>query len=138
VGVVRVAPDQAEGVQKLLAAVRPGQSLYVHPYMPVHYFLTQARNPTRFSFLQPGMMTHHEEQQVLSELQADPPQWLMYLHLRREEFLRVFPRATALDSRFETLENWLDRNYRPSADPVISVAGYELWRRISPEIPGRE
>ncbi len=43
--------------EKLFQEVRPGDGLFVYPYMPIHYFLTQGRNPARFSFLQPGMMT---------------------------------------------------------------------------------
>ena len=134
VGSVRVAKDQASNVQKLLAAVHPGQSLYVHPYMPFYYFLTQARNPTRYSFLSPGMMTSREEQEVLKELQADPPEWLLYLDLHREEFLRIFPQAAGLYARFETLESWLDIHYRPVQDPGVNVAGYQLWQRVSPEV----
>jgi len=32
----------------------PGPGLLVYPYMPIHYFLTQGKNPTEFFFLQPG------------------------------------------------------------------------------------
>jgi hypothetical protein len=71
--------------------VHPGASLFVYPYLPIAYFLTQARNPTRYAYLNPGMMTHADEAAVLAQLQADPPEWLLYLRLSREEFLRVFP-----------------------------------------------
>src|SRR5262249_9248004 len=79
-------------------------------------------------FLQPGMMTGKDEQELLEELQSNPPHWLMYLHLDRAEFLRVFPQGASLDSRFERLEAWLDRNYQPAG---VTVAGYPLWRRVS-------
>ncbi len=129
VGRLRVPPDQLAGMEQLLARVGPGQTLYVHPYMPIFYFVTQTKNPTRFSFLAPGMMTQREESQVLAELQARPPEWAMYLQLPREEFLRVFPSATSLDHRFRTLEQWLETHYEPVSDPPVDVAGYRLWRR---------
>ena len=36
-------------MHELLSVVRPGSGLFVYPYMPLLYFLTQAENPTRFS-----------------------------------------------------------------------------------------
>lgn len=135
VGRVRAGIDQAGDLEKLFAAVHPGASLYVYPYLPVAYFLTQARNPTRYAYLNPGMMTHANELAVLGQLQADPPEWLLYMKLSREEFLRVFPHGEGLDWRFETLEDWLDRNYAPSEKPAVSVGGYQLWRRIATTPP---
>jgi hypothetical protein len=98
--------------------------------MPLQYFLTQAKNPTRFSFLAPGMMTKQEESIALAELQSNPPTWLAYLTLPREEFLRVFPHASNLDWRFNTLENWLQENYQLVENPPVTVFGYQLWRRV--------
>jgi hypothetical protein len=131
VGNVRVSTDQVADFERLLAAVPPGTSLFVHPYLPIAYFLTQARNPTRYAYLNPGMMTHQDEMAVLGQLQADPPEWLLYLKLSREEFLRVFPHGENLNWRYETLEAWLDRNYAPSESPVVTLDGYQLWRRIT-------
>src|SRR6202035_2381868 len=67
VGAIRVAPNLALEVEKLLAEVHPGQTLFVYPYSPIQYFITQARNPTRFSYLAPGMMTGQEEAEVLAQ-----------------------------------------------------------------------
>jgi hypothetical protein len=130
VGNLRVSSDHAQATQAWLAAVHPGDSLFVYPYMPMGYFLTQARNPTRFSFLAPGMMTTREESVALQELQNDPPVWLAYLKLPRGEFLRVFPNASDLDWHFHALEDWLEQNYEPAANPPVTVFGYQLWRRI--------
>src|SRR5260370_11907597 len=96
--------------------------------MALNYFLTQAKNPTRFSFLAPGMMTDREELEALSQLRAQPPEWLLYMQLSREEFLRVFPHGSTLNWRFETLEDWFQKNYRPTD---VTVQGYALWQRTS-------
>lgn len=113
----------------LLARVRPGTGLYVHPYMPLFYFLTQAKNPTRYSYLAPGMMANREERQTLEDLEQRPPQWVLYLPLTREEFLRVFPNATGLTARFSTIEQWIDRYYTATG---VTVEGYQLRRRRLP------
>jgi hypothetical protein len=123
VGEVRVAVEDRASLQNLLAQIQPHQTLYVHPYLPLFYFLTQTVNPTRFSYLAPGMMTAQEEAETLRELAKSPPDWVLYLPLRREDYLRIFPSATTY--RFEGIEAWLQANYAPPARPV-SVSGYQL------------
>jgi hypothetical protein len=118
------APDAS--LNGLLTQVRPGTGLFVHPYLPLFYFLTQARNPTRYSYLAPGMMAFAEEQQTLADLEQRPPEWVLYLPLTREEFLRVFPNATGLDNRFNAIEHWISEHYAPTG---TTVSGYELRRR---------
>ncbi len=131
-GTLQVARDQAPGVQRLMQEVHPGDSLFVYPYMPVQYFLTQGRNPTRYSYLQPGMMTRAQEAETLAQLQSRPPEWLLYMQLSREELLRVFPNGSDRDWRFPKLESWMQQNYRPVEGPAITVGGYRLWQRIAP------
>jgi hypothetical protein len=135
VGQLRVAPDQAGDVRRMLATIHPGDGLYVHPYMPLLYFLTQARNPTRFAFLGPGMMTSVEESQALDQLSLHPPQWIFYLPLTREEFLRVFPGGSGLNQRFERIEAWIQANYQP-VQPAVTLSGYQLWSRAPSRTSG--
>ncbi len=127
VGKLRAPADLAPELAKLLAQVRPGQTLFVYPYMPIFYFVTQANNPSRFSFLAPGMMTGNEESEALAELESHPPEWLLNMPLSREEFLRVFPNAGGANARFEALETWLEKNYEPFDQPPVTIGGYRLW-----------
>jgi hypothetical protein len=128
-GPLRVQPKDAPAMTQLVSQVRPGDSLFVFPYMPVLYVVTQAKNPTRFSYLAPGMMTQAEELEMLQQLKQHPPEWLLYLQLTPEEFLRVFPHGSGLAWKFSRLEEWLEKHYRPQADPPVSFSGYKLWRR---------
>jgi hypothetical protein len=130
VGKLKVEKTFKAPMEQLLSQVRPGNTLYVHPYMPIHYFITQATNQTKFSYLGPGMMTATEEARVLGDLKAKPPEWLLYQRLTEEGFLRVFPSAVGIDPHFRTLESWLEQNYKP-ASPPLNIAGYELWQRSS-------
>ncbi len=127
VGRLRVASNVAPELSKLLEHIRPGQSLFVYPYMPVLYFVTQANNPSRFSFMNPGMMTADDESKVLADLRAHPPEWLLNLPLSKEEFLRIFPNANGVSERFETLEQWLAHNYVPVEQAPVNLNGYQLW-----------
>lgn len=128
VGTLRATASDAQAVGALLKAVRPGDGLYAHPYMPLLYFLTQGRNPTRYSYLAPGLMTRNEEIAALDDLNNSPPRWLLHLPLSRAGFLRVFPHAEGLDHRFPMIEAWRLREYVPATPPVI-VSGYQLYER---------
>jgi hypothetical protein len=131
VGNLRVENQQRSGMEKLFATVHPGDPLFVYPYMPMHYFLTQARNPTEYSFFSPGMATEREALAALADLRASPPEWILYMKLSREEFLRVVPQGGSAQWRYTELENWLEQNYASQADEKIVVAGYELRRRLA-------
>jgi hypothetical protein len=132
-GILRVPVEQASDMRQLIQEVRPGASLFVYPYMPVEYFLTQARNPTRYSYMMPGMMTRIQESEALRQLQAEPPEWLLFMQPSPKEFLRVFPNGGSLNWHFAELEAWMQRNYRPVEAPAVSVGGYRLWRRAGQE-----
>jgi hypothetical protein len=132
VGNLRVAGSESPAMEKLFALVRPGHSLFVYPYMPIHYFFTQGKNPTGFAFFSPGMGTPREESAALADLEARPPEWVLYLKLSREEFLRVCPRGAAA-WRNERIEAWLEKNYRPADHPHVTVTGYTLLQHTLEE-----
>lgn len=127
VGNVRATAAEAPAVRELLSRVQPGQSLFVYPYKPLLYFLTQAENPTRYPYLQPGLMTEEDVRIALSELEARPPEWVLYMDLNQAEFERVFPSGKGFDAHHPQLESWIKANYRPTGSP--SLGGYVLLRR---------
>jgi 4-amino-4-deoxy-L-arabinose transferase-like glycosyltransferase len=127
VGTVRTSAAEAPAVRELLSRVQPRQSLFVYPYKPLLYFLTQAENPTRYSYLAPGMMTRADAGIALSELEARPPEWVLYLDLDPAEFERVFPSGQGFDAHFPQLESWIKTNYRSANCPPLG--GYVLLRR---------
>lgn len=126
-----IAGRAMAGPSRALAQVRAnvpaGSTLYVHPYMPVLYFLTRAHNPTSYDYLAPGMMTAEDEARVLADLERCPPDRILYLKLERKEFLRVFPNATRLSEKFPRIESWIEARYRPGKE---SAGGYRLWHKI--------
>jgi hypothetical protein len=128
VGTLRASASDAKAVAALCRIAHPRDTLYVHPYMPVLYFLTQARNPTRYSYLQPGLMTWREQVQVLDTLRNSPPQWLLYLPISRAEFLRIYPHAAQLNHQFPYIEAWRASEYVP-VEPAVVVGGYRLYQR---------
>ncbi len=49
-GAIRVNADERQSIDSLLTHVHPRDSLFVFPYKPLLYFLTQTENPTRYSY----------------------------------------------------------------------------------------
>lgn len=127
VGGVRATVMEASAVSELLSRVQPKQSLFVYPYKPLLYFLTQADNPTRYSYLQAGLMTEEDVRIALSELKARPPDWVLYMDLSQSEFERVFPSGKGFDAHHPEMESWIKANYRATDSP--SLGGYLLLHR---------
>jgi hypothetical protein len=96
--------------------------------LPLFYFLTQAANPTRYSYLGPGMMTAADQASALADLKRNPPDWVLYLPLDARTVQRVFPSAPVDSVHFAAIENWIDANYRP-VNPPLEIEGYRLLAR---------
>jgi hypothetical protein len=92
--------------------VRPADTLFVFPYRPFWYFLTQARNPTRYSFLQPGMFPESDVRQALAELQSEPPHWMVYMEIPDSEFFRIWPGSDPARMRMPGIESFIRERYR--------------------------
>jgi hypothetical protein len=135
VGSVRAVAGDVSVVEGLLASVRPHQSLFVYPYKPLFYFLTQADNPTRYSYLAPGMMTNEDSRIALAELQSRPPDWVLYMDLDRAEYERVFPAARGFNPHYPELESWIHANYRATGSPPVGA--YALLRRDTKDLTYR-
>ena len=127
VGPVMVAAAHQSDVKILLAAVRPGDTMFAYPFMPTLGFLTQARNPTSFMFIQPGMMKDSEEQALLDDLKRTMPKWILWFRSTREQFLQAFPGAGNLAYHYPRTEAWIEENYHlKSKLPALT---YDLWER---------
>ena len=133
VGDLMVDNAQREALQGLVTHVRPGESMFVFPYMPMHYFVTQTKNPTAYSFFSPGMATRREELAALAELQARPPEWVMYMRFTIQDVLRIVPHLTTQEWKYAALGEWIERNYQPVENPGVTVSGYQLLKHKADE-----
>jgi hypothetical protein len=119
------AHGPAAGLQTmamLQQQVRPSDTLFVFPYRPMVYFLTLARNPTRYSFLQPGMFPESDAGQALEELRTEPPRWMVYMDIPDSEFLRIWPGSDPSRMRMSGIESFIRERYRK----VDQSSGFQL------------
>jgi 4-amino-4-deoxy-L-arabinose transferase-like glycosyltransferase len=124
-GTASMDPEEAHWLAALASHVQPGDSLFVFPYRPVLYFALNGRNPSRYSFLQPGMSSARDEANVLADLSRDPPQWVIYLNVKPEDYLRVWPSSDRSRLRMESIERFIAEGY----SPATQAGQYSLLRR---------
>ena len=124
-GTASMNPDEARWLRTIESHVQRGDSLFAFPYMPVFYFALDGRNPSRYCFLQPGMSSPNDEANVLADLRRDPPQWVIYMSLKPEDYLRVWPSSDRSRLRVNSIENFIAEGY----GDVTQAGPYTLKRR---------
>jgi len=117
VGSVHGKSSDLDVLATIQARVKPSDTLFVFPYRPLLYFVTGAHNPTRYSFLQPGMFSDQDESEALNELRAHPPRWVFYTQVPPEAYLRIWPGSDPRRLQMAGIEDFLRENY----------AGTEQW-----------
>ena len=111
VGDVRCSSRHYALLSALQAKIKPGDTLFVHPYLPILYFVTGGVNPTRYSFLQPGMMTGQDEANAVAELKARPPRWIVWHDFSPELILANWPNSDPKRLHFRAVEDFILINY---------------------------
>jgi len=134
VGRIAALPADAEMIRAIERDVPQGASLFCFPYLPMFYFLTGGENPTRYSYLQPGMMEDGDERLALAELRARPPETILYQNVTPEMILRIWPGSDPRRLRLEKIEAFLRCAYRPVAAVSYNGVPVQILRR-APE-PG--
>ncbi len=112
IGRVHGRPADLDTMAMIQARVAPSDTLFVFPYRPLLYFVTGAHNPTRYSFLQPGMSSEKDQSEVLNELRAHPPRWVLYTRISPESYLRIWPSSDPRRIEMPAIDAFLQENYR--------------------------
>lgn len=113
IGPVRAAPADRSIIRLASSRISPGDTLFVYPYLPMVYFLTGAQNPTRYSFLQPGMMGTETYNEVWGELRAHPPQWVFYFAFPLATYRGIWPAANPNALNLTPVDHFILSNYHP-------------------------
>jgi hypothetical protein len=107
-------PDYA--LEYLQTHTRAGQTILVHPYEPLYYYLTATSSPTRFDYLQPGMHTPEQFQETVRALEKNQVS-LVFIELSfSEKFALGWPN-TPLEviAARDPVIDYLFEHYRPCA-----------------------
>ncbi|MBS1820549.1 MAG: hypothetical protein JST61_01025 [Acidobacteria bacterium] len=92
----------------------PGEEIFTYPYCPIYYFLTETKNPTRYSFLMYHYNTPAQFQEALQVLVARRVKYVVWnTHFQDVAVRRVFPSVKQLDPAPLIIEPYLESHYRP-------------------------
>jgi hypothetical protein len=116
VGIVRTTGDDSEVLAAMERRIQPGDSLFSFPYTASLYYLLNVRNPSRYTFLQPGMMTGEDELHALADLQAAPPRWVVYESYPPQVVLALWPGSDPARIPMAAINFYLREQYRPVDD----------------------
>jgi hypothetical protein len=132
VGMLRDPNNEGEILDTLERWIKPGDSVFSFPYLPAAYYYLNARNPSTYTFLQPGMMTQEDERRALAELRADPPQWVIYEKFPPEAVLSIWPGTDPSRIPMVAMDGYLSGHYRE-----VDIITYEKSRLVVMErVPG--
>lgn len=68
-GEIRV-PGEDTVIAYVRSHVAPGETLLVHPYLPLYYYLTGTFSPNGYEYLQPGLNTPEQFREALTSLSS--------------------------------------------------------------------
>jgi hypothetical protein len=132
VGALRDPDDEGEFLSRLENWIQPGDSLFSFPYLPSAYFFLNARNPSRYSFMQPGMMNAEDEHRAVEELRAAPPRWVLYERFPADAVLAIWPGSDPSLIPMRTMNTYIAEHYRP-VDTVSGIWGtLEVMQQLPP------
>jgi hypothetical protein len=129
VGTIRASREEAVFLRDLEREIPLGSGLFVFPYLPIASFLTLSQNPTRYSYLQPGMMGDQDEAATLAELRKSPPARVLYFNLDERELLGIWPASDPARLRFHDLETYLASSYHQVGAIRTSQRTFEILQR---------
>lgn len=126
IGVVRALHEDLVLVRGIEHEIPRGSSLFVFPYLPMASFFTLSPNPTRYSYLQPGMMSDQDEAAALAELRRSPPSRILYFDFPEHELLAIWPASNPSRLRFRHLESYIAANYHQIGAIDTSKRAFEV------------
>lgn len=110
-----VKPDEVvDYVQK---NVRAGETMLVYPYLPLYYYLTGTFSPSRYEYLQPGLHTPEQFQELARAIEADQTQMILFEPSFREKAPTAFPATpTEILNGKDPMADYISSHYRKCTD----------------------
>ncbi len=118
--------EQDPVLEFLSEHVKPGQPIFVYPYAPVYYFLSAARNPTRYSLLLYGLNTEAQFREVVQSLESNEVRYVVWDRSSLDSMRLWFPAYRIPPPNDLIIEPYLLDHYRVIGG---SEQGYRFLER---------
>jgi hypothetical protein len=126
---LRVSRRHFVTLNDLLSATRPGERAFVYPYLPALYFALGLQNPTRYAWLQPGMMAPADVQSAITSLKNAPPRWIIWHDFTEAYILKNWPSSDQTRLRFPEMESYLQSDYHVVIPDGVPTVGFKLMEK---------
>lgn len=131
-GIVRDAFWTSSVVQFLNEHVKAGEPTFVYPYAPMYYFLSAARNPTRYSLLMYQMNTESQFRDAVQSLETNKVRYVVWDQSFQKWVNTWFP-AYHMPPRDQLImEPYLLEHYRVVG---ASKTGFQFLERKDSKLP---
>ena len=129
VGTLRVSRRHFVTLNDLLSATHPGERAFVYPYLPALYFALGLQNPTRYAWLQPGMMAPADVHSAITSLKNAPPRWIIWHDFTEAYILKNWPSSDQTRLRFPEMESYLQSDYHVVIPDGVPTVGFKLMEK---------
>jgi len=102
-----------------------GEEILVYPYLPLYYYLTGTRSPSRYDFFQPGMNTSEQAQEIIHSLQADGVRTVLFESAFAEKIPISWPGTPLSAIVKDPVADYIVRNFRVCRS-LRSAAGWDF------------
>ena len=132
-GTVRLAC--CDGVIPYLTAhVRRGEKIFVYPYQPLYYFLTDTSSPAPFDYLQLGMHTDEQMTEAIAAVESGRTRYVVFAPAFNSAIVpQVWPSTPQSILARDPVRDHILTHYRPcTVLPSLDVSNVFLVRKGYP------
>ncbi|MBZ5526892.1 MAG: glycosyltransferase family 39 protein [Acidobacteriia bacterium] len=132
-GVVKLpSPDTV--LPSLQAHTTPGETILVHPYLPLYYYLTGTYSPSRYDYLQPGMSTPAQYQETLAQVASKRLRVVLLETSFMDKIPTSWPETPLLAIADDPATDYILGHYHP-CQRLQSPAGWRFLLLMRNDLP---
>jgi 4-amino-4-deoxy-L-arabinose transferase-like glycosyltransferase len=110
--------------------VRAGEEIFVYPYQPLYYFLTATSGSTRFDYLQLGLHSEDQVEEMLTQLVAHSPRMVVWAPSFNTQIITgVWPSTPQQVLSRDVIRDFILARYRPCTTLTSDKVPYVLLVR---------
>jgi hypothetical protein len=114
----------------------PGSRVFVYPYQPLYYYLAATFNPTRYDYLQPGLHSPEQFDEVVREMAADRTPVVLLESSFGEAAVTAWP-STPLEilAKKDPVEEYVLSHYHRCGGPLTSENAWFYLYMVRKDLP---
>ena len=89
----------------------PGDAIFVYPYLPLYYYLTDTVDPTRYAYFQTGLHTSEQAHEIIAQLRSRPPRVVLFESSFAEKIPHSWPSTPQAAMASDPIGDYIARSY---------------------------